>query len=313
MDKLDSTIISELQKNLRQSNRRIAQSLGVDEHTIKKRIENLVSSGAIILAALPNLKRLGYQNHVFMILEVTTSILDDVGKKLCQLPQLGYVGYCAGFSKFYVRGDFPTLESLSKFIKEDLGKISGINSFEIIIELQQLKSLSTELTGKSVTRFSDTSLSPKRNKTIDDLNRRLILELQKNARAPLKELANIVGVSPMTIQRHIKYLVENETVDFTAIPNNGTLGYPVIAFVRIQTDPATIGHAAESFAKYSQIHYVGITAGPTQILVTLHGQSHQEISELIKSELSVISGVVGIESFVFLVTLKQTYTWIQDL
>jgi DNA-binding Lrp family transcriptional regulator len=310
MDTLDSKIIAELQKNLRQSNRRLAQSLNVDEHTIRKRIENLVSSGTVILAALPNLKRLGYQTRIFMLLEAAAVKFDDVGKQLCQIPQLGFVAYCAGFTKFYVRGDFTTIESVAKFVKDDLGKIHGINCIDIIIELEQLKSMSTELTRKANSQLAGIELSQQESVSIDKVDRHLIFELQKNARASLKELAHVVGVSPMTIQRHIKYLVENGTIDFTAIPSAGTLGYPVIAFARIQTNPARTCYVAESCAKYPQIHYVGITAGSTQILITLHGHSHQIISGFVTSELSKIEGIVKVDSFGFLEMLKQNFTWI---
>jgi len=311
MDVLDSKIVAELQKELRQSNRQLAESLNVDEHTIKKRIENLVSSGAVVFAALPNLKRLGYGTRVFFILEVLPQKFEQIGKQLCDIPQLGFVSYCAGFTKFYVRGDFTTIGTIAKFIKDDIGKIQGINTIELIIELEQLKSMSTELTRKAHSQSFGTTEYQTGDIDIGQIDRHLIYELQKNARASLKELAYAVGVSPMTIRRHIKYLIKNQTIDFTAIPNTGTLGYPVLSFARIKTEPTRTGYVAESCVQYPQVHYVGITAGPTQVLITLHGNSHNEISEFLSRELSKTDGIIAVDSFVFLEVMKQTFTWIQ--
>ena len=126
MDILDRRIIALLQKDPRQSNRRLAQYLNIDEHTIKKRIENLVSSGTVILTVLPNLKQLGYSFRVFMLLDVDHSKFEEVGKQLCQMPEIGFVGYCIGFTKFYVRGDFTSTHSLSQFSREKLGGVQGI-------------------------------------------------------------------------------------------------------------------------------------------------------------------------------------------
>jgi Lrp/AsnC family transcriptional regulator for asnA, asnC and gidA len=309
MDELDRSIIIELQKDPRQSNRRLAQSLDIDEHTVRRRIENLILSRSTILTVLPNLKMLGYPIRVYMLLEVEPPRIDEISKQLCQMSQFGFVSHCIGFAKFYVRGDFTSLEFMVKFTNDVLGKIPGIVSVETMIECQKLKNTYYH---HRMTQPVQPVVQQLEGLCLNKIDRSLITQLQKNARAPLKELAQIVGVSQMTIHRRIKDLVNTRTIEYVAIPNIEDIGYSTISYARLQVKPDMITEVAKSISNYSQTHYVGVISGPTQILVGMFALSPQVISEFVISELSKIDGIVKIESFAFFQVLKQSFTWISE-
>jgi DNA-binding Lrp family transcriptional regulator len=309
MDELDRRLIIELQKDPRQSNRRLAQSLDIDEHTVRRRIENLILSRSAILTVLPNLKMLGYPIRVYMLLEVEPARIDEISKQLCQMSQFGFVSHCTGFAKFYVRGDFTSLDSMVKFTNDVLGDIQGIVSVETMIECQKLKNTYYH---HRMTQPAQPVVQQLEGLCLNKIDRSLITQLQKNARAPLKELARVVGVSQMTIHRRIKDLVNSRTIEYVAIPNIEDIGYSTISYARLQVKPDMITDVAKSVSHYPQTHYVGVISGPTQILVGMFALSPQVISEFVISELSKIDGIVKIESFAFFEVLKQSFTWIAE-
>jgi len=307
MDELDRRLIIELQKDPRQSSKHLAKSVGVVEYTVRRRIENLVSSGAVILTALPNLKMLGYPIRVYMLLEVEHSKFDEIGKQICQISRLGFVSHCIGFTKYYVRGDFNSIESLIGFTRDEIGKIEGINYIETMIECQGLKNIYFR---NRISHLMKPVALQFENIGINNLDRRLITQLQQNARMPLKELAQTVGVSQMTIHRHIKDLIGCRTIEFTAIVNIEEFGYPIVAYARMQIKPPKISEVAEYLSQSPQVHYVGIISGATQLLIGIYGLSPQIISDFVTSKLNKIDGVVKIESFSFLDIMKQNFTWL---
>jgi Lrp/AsnC family transcriptional regulator, regulator for asnA, asnC and gidA len=139
MSDLDHRIIIELQDDPRQSNKRLAMTLGIAEATVRRRIENMISSGNLMLTALPNLKMFGFPTHVYIVLRSERSKFNDVGEQICQIPNLRFVSHCIGGADFFIRGDFPSVDALSDFVVNDLGMIKGILKIETMLEYKQFK------------------------------------------------------------------------------------------------------------------------------------------------------------------------------
>ncbi|HXX59649.1 MAG TPA: Lrp/AsnC family transcriptional regulator [Dehalococcoidales bacterium] len=309
MDELDRKVIIELQKDPRQRNNRLAAILHISEHTVRRRIENLISSGTLVPTILPNLKMLGYPIRVYMLLEVEPARLDDIRKQLLLIPNLGFISRCIGLFKFYVRGDFTSIAAMMNFNRDILGKIQGINAIETMVECQGVKNSYllnrfSQSTGQLAPKFEDAS--------VNEIDRLLIVQLEKNARTPFKQLANVTGVSQVTISRHIKDLVNSKTIEFAVIPNIEDIGYPTIAYARIHTQPSMTSDVAEKIARFPQIHYVGIITGAAELLISIYGLSNNVISDFFTSELNKIDGIIHVESFCFLDILKQTFTWLSQ-
>jgi DNA-binding Lrp family transcriptional regulator len=225
------------------------------------------------------------------------------------LAQLRYISDCVGLSRFYLRGHFDNLESIVKFTHEDLGKIQGINNIETMIELQEMKRTYFYVELSNITHIKLPHIIDIDLSTIDY---RLIIELQKNARASLKELAHVVGVSQMTVHHHIKNLLNSQIIELTAIPNYTKLGMTEIAYARLETRPDLAKQVAVSCAKFPQILTVLVTSGPTNLFITMYGRSNQQIADFISGELSKINGIIKIESFAFIKILKTNFTWISE-
>ena len=300
---LDRRIVEELIRNPSQTNRCIATSLGVTENTIRRRIEQLVSSGDLIFTVLPNLKKLGFPIRAYILLHVDHLKIRDIADLICKKPCLRFVSHCIGFADIYARGDFASLESMSDFVVDEIGKISGISRIDTKVICKELKR-----------EYSYITTTPPEIQTTDiSMNKvdlKLIQQLQKNARATLKELSHEIGVSDATIHRRIKDLVSSGTIEFRAIPSDRTIGYSAESFIGIRTELDQTRNVAEMLAQYHEARYVGYLSGPLQILAGIHASSTENLSEFATRELINIKGIIEVKTLTFLKVLKQNFTWI---
>ena len=139
MNELDYLIIYELQKNPRKRNTELAKQFGVSEASIRRHIANLVSSGTLMMTAIPNTSHLGYGIRAFIGLQVEVSRIKTVAERLVLFPELHYVGLCSGTTDILALGLFPSNGKLSKFIRTVLGEIPGILRIDTVVELDNLK------------------------------------------------------------------------------------------------------------------------------------------------------------------------------
>ncbi len=74
---------------------------------------------------------------------------------------------------------------------------------------------------------------------MDKIDYKLISLLQKNGRAPLKQLAEAVYLSSPATAARIERLEKEEIITgYTACINHKKLGYPIVAFVNLELQPA---------------------------------------------------------------------------
>ena len=69
---------------------------------------------------------------------------------------------------------------------------------------------------------------------VDDLDRKLIEELQENGRKAYIDLARKLGVVEGTVRKRIKHLLAKDVIKIVAVPNVRKLGYGFISIMGLQ-------------------------------------------------------------------------------
>ncbi len=133
MDKLDETIIAELQKEGRQTNTKVARKLGVSESTVRRRVNRLLSDEIIKITAVPDLTKVGFNTVALIAIQANLQQLDNVTEALAQNTNVHYVAQTAGRFDIIIWVLFHSSQELADFIKRDLVSISGIRRTETLI------------------------------------------------------------------------------------------------------------------------------------------------------------------------------------
>ena len=146
----------------------------------------------------------------------------------------------------------------------------------------------------------------RRLKTMDEIDYKLVFELQKEPRKQNTELAQLLGVSEATVRRHIRDLVESGTLKLTALPNLTKVGYRTRAFIGLQVEVSKVEAVAERIAQYPEVHFLIFCAGNVDIFIWALFSSTEHLSRFITTELGQIPGIMRMETMVQLRAVKST-------
>jgi len=309
INEIDRKIIRELQWDPRKQNTALAKICGVSEATVRRHINNLVSSDTLLLTVIPNAARLGYPNTVFIGFRIQLSKVGSVAERLCEFPELHYVCICAGRIDVLAVGNYASSEHLSDFMKNRLGTIQGIIRTETWWVLREIKSTKMRLDMDGSVRSKTSAGLPVY--VMDRVDYHLIIELQKDSRRSNRELAQILNIGEATVRRRIQNLVTSGIIELAAVPYPHKIGYPTVAHVAMQVDLSRIDAIAERLVRYPELTYVGICSGANQILMTVLATSPGHLSEFITDRLGGISGVITTETIFHLRFLKRTLGWLR--
>ena len=139
---------------------------------------------------------------------------------------------------------------------------------------------------------------------LDALDRRLIALLRSNARRPVVELAQRLGVSRATVQNRMRRLerdgvIRGYTVELKATAEE----HPIRALAMIAVEGRMGPEVCRSLRGYPDIVAIHNTNGRWDLVVEIRTESLESFNRLL-GELRLIDGVVASETSLLLDTLN---------
>ena len=122
----DAVILAALGPDARQTSARIAQTTGQPESTIRRRIEQLLTSGAIRLDRDLAPAALGYTVTATLYIDVAPARLHEAGNLLTQHAETTFVAAVTGPTNLYAAVAVRTLHELYDYVTTTLAEIDGI-------------------------------------------------------------------------------------------------------------------------------------------------------------------------------------------
>ncbi|MBC8477882.1 MAG: Lrp/AsnC family transcriptional regulator [Dehalococcoidia bacterium] len=138
----------------------------------------------------------------------------------------------------------------------------------------------------------------------DQLDRELIIELQKDGRRSFVELAEVLHVSEATARNRMRRLLSSGIVKITAVPDLQMLGYQFIGIVGIQVRLVELRGIVEQLTRHANVCYLANVTGRYDLIGIIVTRSSREFADFIESTVSVIPGVDRTETFVSLNVFK---------
>jgi len=139
---------------------------------------------------------------------------------------------------------------------------------------------------------------------IDELDRRLIQELQKNGRQGYVNLAKMLGVAEGTVRKRVKNLRSRNIVKIAAMPNPRALGYNFLSFMGLQVRMAELTKVAEELVQRPNVCYLAFVTGKYDLMAIIITQSPEELPRFLLEEISSLPGILRTETFINLDVLK---------
>ncbi len=126
---------------------------------------------------------------------------------------------------------------------------------------------------------------------MDELDRRLIIELLDNTRQSNNALSIKLGVSEKTVRRRIGQMTESGTITWTIIPDPAKLGYSVRVFVALEIELSSIDTIIQSLNECPNIDFIALCTGQMDILLGAWFSTSDEMTDFVKNYLGRIPGI----------------------
>jgi len=145
---------------------------------------------------------------------------------------------------------------------------------------------------------------------LDELDLRIIRELQADKHANTTELAQKLGISQPTISRRINRLRRNKIIRQIWIPDVKAMGYNGMAVIAINIDMNKIDDACRDLLKRESVDLIVHTFGSYNLLLAVYFPTVDLLTQFIREDLSNIDGITKVEVFYIADLIKMTFGWV---
>jgi len=139
---------------------------------------------------------------------------------------------------------------------------------------------------------------------LDNLDKKILSILSKNARIPFKDVAAECNVSRAAIHQRVQHLMEDGVITGSGFDvNPKSLGYSTCTYVGITLERGSMYKQVvarlEHIPEIVECHF---TTGPYTMMVKLFARDNEQLMHLLNGQLQEIPGVTATET---LISLEQ--------
>jgi Lrp/AsnC family transcriptional regulator for asnA, asnC and gidA len=140
---------------------------------------------------------------------------------------------------------------------------------------------------------------------IDNLDKKILSILSKNARIPFKDVAAECGVSRAAIHQRVQHLIDAGIIMGSGFDvNPKSLGYSTCTYVGITLERGSMYRdVVACLANIPEVVECHFTTGPYTMMVKLYARDNEQLMQLLNDKLQGIHGVMATET---LISLEQS-------
>lgn len=319
MDTLDKKIIYYLDLNSRINDSELSKQLNVSKQVVNYRIKKLIENNYFLnINTMLNLSSFGLSMYVSVygkFLCSTKSKEKEIIEYLKNHPKIGYLAILGGkydYSIIIATKDIfefeKTLHSIfSKYTEE-------LKSYEISIRVLSQRFSRDYLLDK-ITKYQmdEKYLMNEKisNKTIDDMDRKILGLLVNNSRINYLEISSKLNIPFSTIRLRVKKLIEKKViVSFSILPNLKKMNYlNYKLLIKINDKSENALKKIHSYAKHCKnIPWYFKTLGSHDCEMRVEVESQEKLLMITKELRDSLSGIISnIEILMVFEELKEDY------
>lgn len=133
---------------------------------------------------------------------------------------------------------------------------------------------------------------------IDQLDRKILQIITKNARMPFKDVAEECGVSRAAIHQRVQRMIDmNVIIGSGYFVNPKMLGYQMCVYIGITLERGSMyKEVVKELERIPEIIESQYTLGAYTILIKLHARNDEHLMELLNGKIQEIPGVASTET-----------------
>jgi len=143
---------------------------------------------------------------------------------------------------------------------------------------------------------------------LDDIDKRIVEQLQRDGRKPYTQLAPLVGLSEAAVRQRVQRLVDSGLMQVVAVTDPRVMGFTRQAMIGVKAH-RDVRQVADAVAALDEVEYVVLTAGAFDLLLEVVVEDDEHLLRLLNEQIRTIDGVRDTETFLYLRIHKESYQW----
>ena len=205
-----------------------------------------------------------------------------------------------------MNGDEPKLKLIPRvridFLDGDLSHVPHLTTAEKIVVMETTK-VSWKYLNDDTDRFRQPSL-----REFDELDLKLIRELELCPRESIKQLGDRLGVNRKLVGRKLQSLLTDNVIQVVSIAKPSFFGLNVPVFIFVKVQPGKVRSVANSLVAERRVHHICIITGPFELFVNATFRDMGGLSDFLMDRLGNYEGVVSHETLIQVGFAKRSYS-----
>jgi Lrp/AsnC family transcriptional regulator for asnA, asnC and gidA len=140
---------------------------------------------------------------------------------------------------------------------------------------------------------------------LDEVDRKILRDLQRDGRSSFKKIGEDAGVSEATVFVRVKKMQDKSVIkSFKAIVEPKAVGKMLTAIVLVRADPKAYPGMLDALKKLDDVYEIYDVTGQYYSILKIKTTGTDELSKIIL-EIGNIDGVAGTETMIVLRTVKE--------
>ncbi|MEV6194535.1 Lrp/AsnC family transcriptional regulator [Streptomyces sp. NPDC051920] len=290
LDETDLAIVRGLQADGRLTYETLAQRVGLSRPATRMRVQRLQESGAVRIVAIahPAVHRLTASAHLAIDTEGAAA---PVARAIAALPQAPFVTLTSGRRSIMAELRTAGFGELERTI-ERIRAMEGVRTVDPLVATRHVKDpylLAEEPT---------VALQ-------DELDGRILAELEEDGRLPFAELAGRVGLSPGATRARTLRLLDGGVAKVVALVRPDVLGMGYLCGFSLRV-AGTAARVAERVAGLERVTFLSTCLGRAELVGTITAESFAAVRATLE-EMRELPEVREVESWLHLELIKERY------
>lgn len=290
MDHTDLTVVRELQQDGRLTYEALARRIGLSRPATRARVRRLLESGAVRVVAIvhPSVRGLTTSAHLAI---GTRGEAAPVARAVAAMPEAPLVTLTAGQRPVMAELRTEGLAHLDGAI-ERVRTLPGVATVNVLVSTGQVK---------------DPYLPPDTPtvEVSDEVDERILDELERDGRLPFAELAERVGLSAGATRARTLRLLEGGVAKVLALVRPELLGLGHLCGFALGLDGPK-EPVAERLAEWERVSFLSACLGRADLVGTITAESLPAVLATLES-MRGCEGVSAVESWLHMELVKERY------
>jgi Lrp/AsnC family transcriptional regulator, leucine-responsive regulatory protein len=146
------------------------------------------------------------------------------------------------------------------------------------------------------------------DRTLDDVDARILMILQENARTTQADIAKAVGLAPSAVLERIRKLEARGAIrEYVASVDPHVTNRALLAFVAVRTtEYGPEQPSAKALAQLPEVLEIHHVAGEDCFLLKVRAKDAEHLGQLLRQKIAAVPGVTSTRTTIVLETVKET-------